>query len=117
MENNIEIIETLLERTAEYGKSSFELVKLKVLDKTSDEVSSFASHSVVVVIIATFVLFLNLGAAFWIGKLLGEIYLGFFVVSGFYVFVAFVLHFFMRKWLKRILNDYIIRLFTRETNA
>jgi len=68
MEDNTNTIETLLERTAEYGKKSFELVKLKVLDRTSDEVSSFMSHSIVVVILTTFILFFNLGAALWIIK-------------------------------------------------
>jgi hypothetical protein len=116
MENNIEILETLLDRTADYGKSCFELVKLKVLDKTSDEISSFASHSIVVVIIATFALFLNLGVAFWIGELLGKLYLGFFVVAGFYAFIVLIMHFFLRKWFKRIMNDYFIQLYTKETN-
>jgi len=116
MEDNTNTIETLLEKTAEYGKTSFELVKLKVLDRTSDEVSSFMSHSIVVAILTTFILFLNLGAALWIGEILGQIYLGFLVVSAFYAFVAFVMHFFLRKWLKRIFNDYIIRLFSRQVD-
>jgi len=114
MENTTKTLETLLERTVDYGQSSFELVKLKVLDKTSDEVSSFMSRSVIVVIIMTFMLFLNLGAALWVGTLLGEMFYGFFVVAGFYAFVAFVSHFFFRKWLKRVFYDFIIRLFLKQ---
>ena len=34
MEDNAKLIESILERTAEYGKTTFELVKLKALDKT-----------------------------------------------------------------------------------
>lgn len=116
MEDNIKTIETLLERTADYGKVSFELVKLKVLDKTSDEVSSFLSRSIVIVILTSFTLFLNLGAAIWIGKILGEMFYGFFVVAAFYAVIAFIMHFFMHKWLKRKFNDYIIRLFSKQTD-
>jgi hypothetical protein len=47
MEENKKLIESLLEKATEYGKTSFELVKLKALDKTSDVVSSFIPHSVV----------------------------------------------------------------------
>jgi len=97
MEDNTKLIESLLERTAEYGKASFELVKLKALDKTSDAVSSLIPHSVVVVLVAVFMLFLNLGLAFWLGEILGRTFYGFFVVAAFYGIAGFVLHFFMHK--------------------
>ena len=116
MEDHSNSIETLLERTSDYGKTSFELVKLKVLDKTSNEVSSFISHSIVIIILTTFILFLSLGAALWIGEMMGEMFYGFFVVAGFYAVIAFILHFFLHKWLKRKLNDYIIRLFSKQAD-
>ena len=47
MEDNAKLFESLLERATEYGKTSYELVKLKALDKTSDVVSSFIPHSIV----------------------------------------------------------------------
>lgn len=109
MEENINIMESLLERVTEYGKTSFELVKLNVVDKASDGISSLVAHSIIKVTVACFVLFVNLGLAFWVGDLLGKTYYGFLAVAGFYAFVAFVLHFFMRKWLKRVFYDYSIR--------
>jgi hypothetical protein len=109
MENNTKFIESLLERAAEYGKTSYELVKLKVIDTSSDRVSTFISHSFILVILSSFVLFLNLGLAFWLGELLGQIFYGFLAVAAFYALVAFILHFFMRKMIKRIFYDYIIR--------
>jgi len=109
MEDNTKLIESLLERTAEYGQASFELIKLKALDKTSDAVSSFIPHSVVAVIVALFMLFLNLGLAFWLGELLGRIFYGFFVVAAFYGITGIILHFFMHNWLKKKISDYIIK--------
>ena len=103
------MIEALLERATEYGKTSFELIKLKALDKTSDVVSSLIPHSVVFVLIASFMLFINLGLAFWLGEILGKTYFGFFVVAGFYGFIGIVLHFFMHKWLKKIVCNSIIK--------
>lgn len=109
MEDNTKLIESLLERTAEYGKVSFELVKLKALDKTSDAVSLLVPNTIVLVLIAVFMLFLNLGLAFWLGEVLGRIFYGFFVVAGFYGIAAIVVHFFMHDRIKRIAGDYFIK--------
>jgi len=109
MEDNTKLLESLLERATEYGKTSYELVKLKALDKTTDVVSSLIPHSVVVIFIASFMLFLNLGLALWLGDILGKIFYGFFVVAGFYVITGIIIHFFMHKWFKRLVSNYFIR--------
>jgi membrane protein implicated in regulation of membrane protease activity len=54
-------------------------------------------------------LFLNLGIAFWLGGILGNIYYGFFVVAAFYGLTALVLRLFMHKWLKKCVGNYIVR--------
>ena len=109
MEDNSKLLETLLDRATDYGKTSFELLKLKTLDKTTDAISSVIPHSVVFVLIASFMLFLNLGLALWLGEILGKMFYGFFVVAGFYAVTAIVIHFFMHKWFKRLLSDYFIK--------
>ncbi len=109
MEDNVNNIETLLENTAAYGKTSFELVKLKVLDRTADKLSSFFPQTIVAFIVVSFLLFLSLGLSLWLGELLGRIYFGFFVIAGAYAFIALIMHLFMRKRLKRVFYDFLIR--------
>ena len=109
MEDNTKLFESLLERATEYGKTSYELVKLKALDKTSDVVSSFIPNTVVFVIIASFMLFFSLGLSFWLGEILGKIYYGFYVAAAFYGIIGLVLYFFINKWLKKIIGNYIIK--------
>ncbi|MFA6923482.1 MAG: phage holin family protein [Bacteroidales bacterium] len=109
MDDNAKLVETLLERAAEYVKSSYELVKLKVTDKTSDVASTFITHSIIFVLVMSFLLFFNLGLAFWLGEILGEIYFGFFVVAAFYGIIAIFLHFFMFKRIKKLICNYIIK--------
>lgn len=108
MEDNAKQIESLAESTAEYAKTSYKLVKLKVIDKISDTISSLIPHSVVFVIIAIFLLFCNLGVVFWLGDILGEIYLGFFVVAAFYGFLGIVM-LIMHNWLKKNIYNKIIK--------
>jgi len=110
MEDNAKMIESLLEKATDYGKTSYELVKLQALDKVSDVTSSIIPHSVVFVFIASFMIFFNLGLAFWLGKILGEAYYGFFVVAGFYVILGMIIHFFMHNWIKNTIYNYIIKL-------
>jgi len=109
MEDNSTLIESLLERATEYGKINYELVKLKVIDKTTNGISTFVPNTVVFLVLSSVLLFLNLGIAFWLGKILGELFYGFFLVSAFYALIAFVMYFFLRKWVKRIFYDYMIK--------
>jgi hypothetical protein len=108
MEGNTSLIESLIERAAEYGKTSFELAKLKAVDKTSDVVSSFVPRAVVVVFILSFMLFFNLGLSLWLGEILGKTFYGFFVVAGFYGIIGIFIQLFMRNRIKRCVSNNFI---------
>lgn len=109
MEEDTKPMEVLLEKAIDYGKTSFELIKLKALDKTSDAASSFVPHSFVFLMIASFMLFLNFGIALWLGELLGKVWYGFLIVAAFYGLMGIVVHFFMHNWIKGMLRNYIIK--------
>jgi hypothetical protein len=109
MEENANLFETLLEQASEYGKTSIDLAKLKALDKTTEIVSSIIPLSVVILLVVTSLLFLNLGLAFWLGEFFGKTYYGFLVVAAFYVIAGILIHFFLRKWIKRLVGDYFIK--------
>jgi hypothetical protein len=109
MEDSIKLIEALFEKVTDYGKTTLELAKLKTLDKTTDVVSSIIPHSVVFILVASFMLFFNLGIAFWLGEVLGKIFYGFLLVASFYFLLAVVFHFFMHKWIKKKIYNSIIK--------
>ena len=109
MEDSKKLLETLVDRVTDYGKTSYELVKLQAVDKSSDVVSSVIPHTVVLILVSSFLLFFNLGLAFWLGEILGKIFYGFFIVAGFYILVGLVLHFFMHKQFKEIIRNYVIK--------
>jgi len=109
METKVELIESLLETTIEYGKSSAELLKLKALHKTSEIVSSSLPHLVVSIIYIFFILFISLGLAIWLGTILENAFYGFFIVAAFYGITGLLMHFFMHKWMKRKFGDFIVK--------
>ncbi len=109
MENIVDSIESLLESAVDYGKTSYDLVKLKTINKTSDVVSSLMPYAAVFLILMSFLLFLNLGVAFWLGEIFGNTFYGFFVVAAFYGIIGLVLHFFMHDRIKKKISDFIVK--------
>ena len=109
MEDKANLLESLLERGEEYGKTSLELLKLKVLDKSSGVLSTIASRLAAVIIFFTLFLLGTIGICLWLGEILGKSWYGFFVVAAFYGLISVVVYFFLHKWLKRLAGDFIIK--------
>ncbi len=53
------IMESLIEKPTDYGKTSCELVKCNFIDKASDVVSMIIPYSIILIIGGCFMLFLN----------------------------------------------------------
>ena len=109
MENNTPTaVEMLFEKAENYGKTTIELAKLNVIDTSAEVVSSLATQLALSIIVAMFVLTVNIGLALWVGELLGKTYYGFFVVAGFHSLVAIFLYVFRNQWIKQPISDTII---------
>lgn len=108
MDDNDRVLETLLESATDYGKTTLELVRLKTVDKTADIASSFIPLSIVVLMIGSFLLFLNLGLALWLGEVMGKMFYGFFAIAAFYILTGIIIHFLLHKPVKRLIGNYLI---------
>jgi len=106
MENRLE---PLIEKAEDFGKTSLELIKLKVIDKISDVASSLLPHTVVLIFALIFVLFLNLGIAFLLGELWGSTSLGYFAVAAFYAVCALLIHYLLHDRIKERVRNSIIK--------
>ena len=117
MKDKVILVEMLLEKLEQYGKTNLELYRLKAIDKSTDLFASISTRIVLVLVISLFFLLLTLGLCFYIGDLLGKIYYGFFVMTGFYFIVFLVLLLFRNK-LEDNFNDYLInQIFKEKKNA
>jgi hypothetical protein len=110
MNANTSFIEPLLERTQEYSKTSFELLKLKSLDKTADLGSTLISRMLFIVVISIFSLTLNIALALWLGDVLGRNYFGFLVVAFFYGVIGIGLLLAHPSIKKRVSNSIIVQI-------
>jgi fatty acid desaturase len=84
-------IESLLGKTEAYGKAELEIFKLKAVDKLAQLLPNLFSRMLFSIVFIFMMFFLNVGASYWIGELLGALYLGFLIVAGFYGLVSLLL--------------------------
>ncbi len=109
MEENGNLLDSLLGGAIDYSKTSFELIRLKAIDKVSWLVSSAFSRFLAILITSMSLLMGSFALAFWIGDALGKPWYGFLVVAAFYGLLAIVLFFLMHKWIKKQVGNYMVR--------
>jgi Flp pilus assembly protein TadB len=111
MEEQTNLIESLLGQVKDYINTSLELIKLKALDKVSEVVASILSSLTAFIFIFVCFLMANIGIALWLGEILGKLSHGFFIVAAFYGIIGVVLNFLMHRWLKKLLVNLFIKKF------
>jgi Na+/melibiose symporter-like transporter len=109
MEDNSNMLESLFHRTEEYVKTSFEIIKLKTLEKSTEIAASMISRFILIAIIFMCLFVLSLGASYWLGELFDKIYFGFLIVAAFWAVAGIVLYFFLFKRIKKRISDTIIK--------
>ena len=108
MEGQVNFMESFFEEVEEYGKTTYELSKLRALDTTITLIASLVSRVSVIIMFGLFALILNVGIALWLGELLGKSYFGFFIVAAFYLLAGILFSFFLHKWIKKPISDLIL---------
>ena len=108
MNSSVTPIELLFEKAEDYSKTTLELFKLKAIDKSADVVSSLVSRLAILLVVALFIIIINIGVALWLGEILGKSYYGFFVIGSFYALIAVLLSAFRNPLLKNPVSDTII---------
>lgn len=101
-------IESLYEKAKDYAEINLELAKLNAVDKAADVVSSLLARLLVIMVVAIFVLFLSITLSLYLGELLGKDYFGFLFVSGLYLLLAIILHYFRDQIIKAPLTNVVI---------
>lgn len=108
VENMVTSVDKLYEKAKKYTETSAELLALKAVDKSADVLSSLTAIILIVIVVAMFTLFINIGLGLFIGKLLNQYYLGFFIVSAFYLVLALLLYVYRVELIKSPVANLII---------
>ncbi len=108
MNENNEMLEPLFKRLEVYAKTSFDLNRLKAVNKLSLIVSNLVSKNIFVLILFITLANINIGAAFLIGKFVNDISIGFFCIAGVYFFVGGFLYLLFKNKIKKMIENKII---------
>ena len=109
MEEKTGSISAWIERLEKYIRATFELYKLKAVDKLADIVSSLVARLVVALFAVMFFLMVNIAVSLWVGELLGKTYLGFFAVSGLYALLGIIFYVFRDRLIRKPVSDAIVK--------
>lgn len=101
-------IELLLKRAEDYVITSLALLQLHSIAKLADLASTLMSRLIVFSLLALSLLIMSLGAALWIGQLMGAAFYGFLVIGFLYCLLAIILFLLKDIWIKKALNNAII---------
>ena len=108
-------IEHLFTSIKLYTETRYDLLVLNTQDKVSEILASMASVLFLAVFGFLILLFLSLGAAWYIGELTGEPSMGFFILGGFYALVMMLCYIMKEKWIRLpIINAIIKKITIRE---
>jgi hypothetical protein len=109
MEDKSSQLESLFERTQEYVKTTFDLLKFKILERAAQVVSSIISSLILTLFIFLFLFILSIGVSFWLGEMLDGMYYGFFIVAGFYAILGIIFYFIIFNHIKKRMSNYIVK--------
>ena len=103
-----EILDDLFDKVEGYVQTTIQLIKLKATDKVADIIGQVVTQIVTIVLFFFFLLMINLGIAFWLGRILGQAYYGFFIVAGVYAIFVAILIIYRKTIIKAPINNSII---------
>lgn len=103
-------IETLIETTEAYAKTSLQLAKIHLQEILTRIISRLIIRLILVCVFLFFILLFNIGIALWLGEVTGSNYYGFFIVAGFYLVLGFIVHFFLQDPVKKSITNFIVHL-------
>lgn len=109
METATDIIESILEKAEEYGKTSIKLSKLVALESVADVMSTLITRISVILVFSMFIFVVSIGASLAIGDMMGKLHYGFFIVAGFYLITGIVLHFLLHKSIKKQISQLLLK--------
>lgn len=82
-------MEKLIEQIEGQAKLQLELLKLKTVEKTSDTLPDLLYTALVYILLFLLITLFSIGTSLWINHEYGNNFIGFFIVSIFYILLTF----------------------------
>lgn len=103
------LAESLVATAGDYLSNRIDLLKLKIANKASNVLSAIISAIVLIIFFFIFFIIFNIGIALMIGHFIGHSYLGFLIVSGFYLLIGVIIFMGRNAIIKSVVSSFIIK--------
>ena len=100
----------------DYVHNRLFLIKLQAVEKISKLSAAMFAGLLIAVLSFFIILFLSIMAAWYFGELLGSVYIGFGIISAFYVIVLVLILVFRKKVLEKTITNSVINIFFEKTD-
>lgn len=102
-------VEDLFQKTKEYVNTRVELLRLKSISKLAGVFSSLIT--VILLLLAGLItlILLSVGLSLYLGRLLGALHYGFFIVGGIYLLLLLVILIFKKNIINQPLSNWMIK--------
>jgi len=108
-----EKIEALTDSLKEYADTNYELIKLEIIDHSSSIISGMVTTLIITVILVLFAFFGSFYLAYYLSDLLQIDYIGFAIISGFYLLLAIIIYFNKKEFIeKRVCDSFVEKRLT-----
>lgn len=104
-------IKLLSQNLKDYVNARYELVSLKVIEKTSDTIPKTVSVIIAGVLSVIFLLFISIAAAWYIGMKMGAAWEGFAIVAGAYLLFTIILMIFKEQIVISPIRNVLVKQF------
>lgn len=111
MQDQLNSVESLWEKTHGYLEARIELVKMKTAGKAAEMGAAITARVIIGIVLLMMIIVLNTGIAMWLGEILGKMYYGFFALAGFYLVLAIILIACRASIIKKPVSNILIRKF------
>jgi len=98
-----------------YVENRILLIKLQATEKISKLAGAMFSGLLIAVISFFIILFISMMIAWYFGQLLDNVYLGFGIISAFYIVLLILLLVFRKKVLEKTITNTVINIFFEKT--
>jgi hypothetical protein len=100
MEKDPHVLDSLIEKIENYGKTNIELIQLRSIKKVAKFAAFLYVNIILLIILILCILLLNVGLSIWVGTIFGEMYLGFLFVAAVYAVLGLFYFLFGFKYQK-----------------
>lgn len=104
--------QSLIDKVKEYVSLRIELAKLSAIEKGSKLFANIVTDSIIGILLVLTFVFASFGLCFYLSEVIGNTYVGFFIVAGFYLLIGLIIYAIKDSIIeKRLANRMITKVF------